>query len=254
MTLQEMAITMIYETNMAKYFWAEAINSACYIQNRISIRLILNKTPYELWKNRKPNISYFHPFGCTCYILNTKDHLNKFDSKAQKCFLLGYSERSKGYRVYNTETLIVEESIDMRFDDKLGIEKPKQIENFADIDISNSDHEEPKGKDVEEDQVAASLENLIISEEPTLRRSSRLNSAHPEDVIIGKKDDPIRTRAFLKNNAECQFGLVSLIEQTSVDQAMEDADWIIAIQEELNQFTRNDVWDLVPRPKGFGFN
>ena len=127
-TLQEMARTMINETNMAKHFWAEAVNTACYIQNRISIRPILEKTPYELWKNRKPNISYFHPFGCTCFILNTKENLNKFDSKAQKCFLLGYSERSKGYRVYNTETLIVEESIKVRFDDKLGQPQSKQID------------------------------------------------------------------------------------------------------------------------------
>src|SRR4051812_36924535 len=83
-----MARTMINETNMAKHFWAEAINTACYIQNRISIRPILNKTPYELWKNRKTNISYFHPFECVCFILNTKDYLGKFDSKAQKCFIL----------------------------------------------------------------------------------------------------------------------------------------------------------------------
>src|SRR4051812_46266816 len=153
-----MARTMINETNMAKHLWEEAINTACYIQNRISVKPILNKTPYELWKKRKPNISYFHHFGCICYILNTKYHLNKFDSKAHKCFLLGYFECSKGYRVYNTETLVVEESINIRFDDKL--EKPKQFENFADIDISNSDHEEPKGKHDVEYQVAASLENL----------------------------------------------------------------------------------------------
>src|SRR3954470_15961592 len=135
-----MARTMINETNMAKHLWAEAINIACYIQIRISIRPILNKNPYELWKNRKPNISYFHPFGCVCYILNTKDHLHKFGSKAHKCFLLRYSKRSKGYRVYNTETLVVEESINIRFNDNLGLENPKQFENFADIDISNSDH------------------------------------------------------------------------------------------------------------------
>src|SRR3954467_6906494 len=178
-----MARTMINETNMAKHFWAEAINTTCYIQNRISIRHILNKTPYELWKNKNPNISYFHPFGCVCFILNTKDHLHKFDSKAHKCFLLGYSERSKGYKVYNTETLIVEESINIIFDDKLGLEKPKQFENFAFIEISNSDAEEPRSK-VSEDQVAASLENIRIFEDPTIRRSSRLNSAHSDDVII----------------------------------------------------------------------
>ena len=47
-TLQEMARTMINKTNIAKIFWAEAINTVCYIQNRISIRPILNNTPYEL--------------------------------------------------------------------------------------------------------------------------------------------------------------------------------------------------------------
>jgi transposase InsO family protein len=69
-TLQEMARTMLNEINIAKHFWAEVVNTACYIQNRICIRPILNKTPYELWKNSKPNISYFHRFGCTCYMLN----------------------------------------------------------------------------------------------------------------------------------------------------------------------------------------
>ena len=114
-----MARTMINETNMAKHFWAKAVNTTCYIQNRVSIRHILEKTPYEFWKNRKPNISYFYPFRCTCFILNTKNYLNKFDSKAQKCIMLGYSERSRGYRVYNTETQIMEESISVHFDDKL---------------------------------------------------------------------------------------------------------------------------------------
>src|SRR4051812_2462552 len=142
----------------------------------------------------------------------------------------------------------------------LVLKNQSSLRIFADIDIDISEAVEPRSKAPEaeslrsngsEDQVAASLENLIISEEPTVRRSSRLSSAHSEDVILGKKDDPIRTRAFLKNNADCQLSLVSLIEPTSVDHALEDPDWIIAMQEELNQFTRNDVWDLVPRPDGF---
>ena len=90
----------------------------------------MEKTPYELWKNRKPNISYFHPFGCTYFILNTKDYLNKFYSKAQKFLMLGYSERSKGYRVNNTETRIVEESINVRFDDKLGVTPHRNTPNI----------------------------------------------------------------------------------------------------------------------------
>ena len=103
-TLQEMARTILSDSNIEKYFWAEAINTSCYILNRISIRKILNKTPYEFWKGRKPNISYFHVFGCTCYILNNKDILGKFDSKSDKGIFLGYSTSSKAYRVYNIRT------------------------------------------------------------------------------------------------------------------------------------------------------
>jgi len=65
-TLQEMARTMIHENNLAKHFWAEAANTTCYVQNRMYIRPILEKTAYELFKGRRPNISYFHQFGCTC--------------------------------------------------------------------------------------------------------------------------------------------------------------------------------------------
>jgi len=101
-SLQEMARTMIHENNLAKHFWAEVVNTTCYVQNRIYIRPLLNKTAYELFKGRKPNISYFHQFGCTCYILNNRAYLKKFDAKAQKGIFLGYSERSKAYRLFNS--------------------------------------------------------------------------------------------------------------------------------------------------------
>ena len=166
-------------------------------------------------ENRKPNISYFHPFGCTFYILNTKDHLNKYDSKAQKCILLGYSKRSKGYRVYNTETLIVEESIKVRFDDKLGHQKPKQTKNSVGTEVQLINSEESKAKDNSEDpSIENALDNLRMSEEPSQKRFPRITSAHPEDMIIGKKDDPIRTRSSLKRNEESLFGLVSMIKPT----------------------------------------
>ena len=58
-----MARTMLCDKNLPKYFWAEAMNSACHILNRVSIIPILKKTPYELYKGRKPNISHFHVFG-----------------------------------------------------------------------------------------------------------------------------------------------------------------------------------------------
>jgi len=122
-----MARTMIHENNLAKHFWAEAVNTTCYVQNMIYIRPLLNKTAYELFKGRKPNISYVHQFGCTFYILKNKVYLKKFDAMAQMGIFLGYSKRSKAYRLYNSETLSVEESMHVKFDDKEpGDETPEQ--------------------------------------------------------------------------------------------------------------------------------
>ena len=117
-TLEKMARTMLCENNLPKYFWAEAINTACYVVNRISIRPILKKTPYELFKGRKPNIAYFRSFGCKCFVHNNgKDNRGKFDAKSDEAIFLGYSSSSKAYRVFNIHTKIVEESIHVIFDE-----------------------------------------------------------------------------------------------------------------------------------------
>ena len=108
--LEEMSRTMLNEQSAPKQFWAEAVNTACYIINRAMIRPILKKTSYELLKGRKPNISHLRPFGCKCFILNNgKDNLGKFDAKSDEGILLGYSLNSKAYRIYNKRTKIVEE-------------------------------------------------------------------------------------------------------------------------------------------------
>ncbi|CAN0908179.1 Retrovirus-related Pol polyprotein from transposon TNT 1-94 [Linum grandiflorum] len=115
-TLVDIARTMLNDFSVPIKFWAEAVNTACYVINRVLIRKNTMKTPYEIWKNLKPNISYFHPFGCRCFILNTKDHLGKFDAKSDEGIFLGYSNLSKAYRVFNKRSNKIEESIHVLFD------------------------------------------------------------------------------------------------------------------------------------------
>lgn len=104
MSLQERAKTMIHENHLPKILVGRNVNTSCNVQNQIYIRPILNKTSYELFKTRKPSIYYFHQFGCTCYIMNNKVYLNKFNVKSQKGIFLGYSESSKAYMSYNSDT------------------------------------------------------------------------------------------------------------------------------------------------------
>nr|GEV22962.1 reverse transcriptase domain-containing protein [Tanacetum cinerariifolium] len=75
---------------------AEAVNTACYVQNRVLVTKPQNKTPYEHLHGRTPSIGFMRPFGCPITILNTLDSLGKFDRKVDEGFLVGYSVSSSG--------------------------------------------------------------------------------------------------------------------------------------------------------------
>ncbi|GJR40481.1 putative ribonuclease H-like domain-containing protein [Tanacetum coccineum] len=98
MTLIEAARTMLADSFLPNTFWDEAVSTACYVLNRVLVIKPQNKTPYELITGKIPIISYIRPFGCHVTILNTIDHLGKFDGKSDEGFLVGYSLQSKAFR------------------------------------------------------------------------------------------------------------------------------------------------------------
>ncbi|GJU62566.1 retrovirus-related pol polyprotein from transposon TNT 1-94 [Tanacetum coccineum] len=116
-TLQEISRTMLNEQSLPQKFWCNAVDTSTYILNRILIRAILGKTPYELLRGRKPTLDYFKVFGSKCFILNTKDYLTKFDPKLYEGVFLGYSQNSKAYIILNKPTMKIKESLNMTFDE-----------------------------------------------------------------------------------------------------------------------------------------
>ncbi|GJU98472.1 retrovirus-related pol polyprotein from transposon TNT 1-94 [Tanacetum coccineum] len=114
-TLIEAARTMLVDSKLPTTFWTEAVNTACYVLNRVSVIKPHNKTPYELIRERTPLIDFMKPFGCPITILNTRDHLGKFDGKANEGTFVGYFVVSKAMRVFKKRTRIVEESLNIRF-------------------------------------------------------------------------------------------------------------------------------------------
>ncbi|GJR56635.1 ribonuclease H-like domain-containing protein [Tanacetum coccineum] len=114
-TLIKAVRTMLAYSKLPTTFWAEAVNTACYVQNRVIVVKPHNKTPYKLFHGRTPTLSFMRPFGCSVTILNTIDHLGKFNGKADEGFSIGYSLNSKAIRVFNSRTRIVEENLHIRF-------------------------------------------------------------------------------------------------------------------------------------------
>ena len=71
------------------------MNTACYVHNRVTLRVGTTTTLYEIWKGSKPTVKYFHVFGSKCYILEDREHKRKIDPKSDEGIFLGYSTNSR---------------------------------------------------------------------------------------------------------------------------------------------------------------
>nr|GFD11066.1 retrovirus-related Pol polyprotein from transposon TNT 1-94 [Tanacetum cinerariifolium] len=90
-TMIEATRTMLADAKLLVTFWAEAVNTTCYVQNRVLVNKSQNKTPYELFNGRAPAIGFLKPFGCQVMIFNTLDNLGKFEAKGDEGYFIGYS-------------------------------------------------------------------------------------------------------------------------------------------------------------------
>ncbi|KAJ9552544.1 LOW QUALITY PROTEIN: hypothetical protein OSB04_016589 [Centaurea solstitialis] len=285
---------------------AEAVNTACYTQNRSLIVKRFRRTPYELFRNRKPSIEHLHIFGCVCYILNNKDNLGKFDSKSDDGIFLGYSSISKTYRVFNKQRQTIEETIHVKFDES-GPTFPHPHENseinqWADSfflvpetpiidptpqDIPDGFEENPlppteiptpplinatpitQITPTEPDQSTNSedfsqttdseLAPTNLLSDPSVNEAStsgqvyqppalRWTKDHPIDQVLGNPSSGIKTRC-QSGNVCLYVNFISENEPKEIDDALRDPSWVSAMQEELAEFIRNNVWLLVPRPR-----
>nr|AAU10766.1 putative polyprotein [Oryza sativa Japonica Group] len=114
--LVEMARTMLDEYKTPRKFWAEAINTAYYISNRVFLRSKLGKTSYELRFGHQPKVSHLCVFGCKCFVLKS-GNLDKFEARSTDGLFLGYLAHTRGYRVLVLETNKIVETCEVSFDE-----------------------------------------------------------------------------------------------------------------------------------------
>nr|GFB96716.1 ribonuclease H-like domain-containing protein [Tanacetum cinerariifolium] len=133
-TLIEAARTMLADAKLPVTFWAKAINTACYVQNRVLVTKSQNKTSYELFNGRIPAIGFLKPFSCYVMILNTLDNLGKFEAKGDEGYFIRYSLSSKAFRVFNKRARRIEENLHVEFLENKAIEKGAGPNWLFDID------------------------------------------------------------------------------------------------------------------------
>ena len=118
-TLQDMAHVMLKVKKVQIQLWAKAlINTACYIQNQVYLQPGTSMIPYEIWRGKKPNLKHLHEFGSTCFVLNDREHMSKFDPKSDEGLFFGYSLNSRAYKVYNKRSKTIMESANVVVNDQ----------------------------------------------------------------------------------------------------------------------------------------
>nr|KAJ0200611.1 hypothetical protein LSAT_V11C600336060 [Lactuca sativa] len=202
-TLIEAGRALMIHAGLPMSFWAEAVNTACFTQNRSLIHRIHKKTPYEMLKDRKPDL-----LSCP------------FD-----------------------ESPCAEEKSDST-DPIIPVPCPLSQDTAATSANNPLDADDSLEA---EDSPEADNESVSIPPEST---SVTVHRDHIVDRIIGNIHDGVRTRSSVLNNFCMYVNFVSMILPDKVHTALQDADWIKAMQEELNEFERHKVWTLVPRPSG----
>jgi transposase InsO family protein len=274
-TLIDMARMMLGEFKTPEQFWSEAMNTACHAINRLYLHHLLKKTSFELLTGNKPNVSYFRVFGSKCYILVKKGRHSKFAPKVVEGFLLGYDSNTKAYRVFNKSSGLVEVSSDVVFDETNG--SPREQVDLDDIDEEEvptaakrtmaiddvrpqelQEQDQPSsstmvhpptqdGKQVPQEEgqdQGGAQEEQVMEEEgpwvPPTQVRAMIQRHHFVDQILGDMSKGVTTRSRLANFCE-HYSFVSSIEPFRVEEALQDPDWVLAMQEELNNFKRNEV-------------
>ena len=107
---------MIY-MNVPKKFWSFAILTATYLINRLPSPVLGFKSPYEVLKDRKIDLTHLKVFGCVCFVHIQALNYDKLDARATKCIFLGYSSTQKGYKCFNPITKKCIVSKDVKFEE-----------------------------------------------------------------------------------------------------------------------------------------
>jgi hypothetical protein len=304
---------MLEEKSLPRFYWAEAVRTAVYIQNRIGDRV----STHERYFGMKPDLRHLRVFGSVAYVHIPKEKRKKLDAKAEKCILVGYSDEQKGYKCYNPQTKQACVSRDVVFDESTSWYLPSapqpEADPSSDEEVSNAEmpsdvpeigtqpespilvpltgpsaglgrfdqtDEEPASSG---DSVVHSLRKLPkrrftrkekgkkkVSDADTQMEESCQREANSEAQGAGTSGEksvsgngrlrrstrtkkPVKRfgyNEYMAHHYAYMARVAKVREPESYAEAVEDANWRAAMEEEMHALAENETWDLVDAPAG----
>jgi hypothetical protein len=272
-----MARTMLDEHRTSRRFWAEAVNTMCYVSNRIFLRAFKKKTCYEMMHGHTPKVSHFHVFGCKYFILKKGKNLDKFEARSVdgilfvtllilEHFVCSVWKLTKSWRLARLPSmrhshaalwsLIVQEMMNLEMRSfwrtsmnmvmmKTAVWVPV-VEHVPTTSITVDNGPSPTPTTTSPDQGEAVVEGEVASRrEPPWR----VQMDHLASRIISDMNERT-TRSRVRNNSHfAHAAFVATFEPNDIGHALSDHNWVNSMHE-LENFERNQVWQLVDPPPG----
>ncbi|GFX23371.1 retrovirus-related Pol polyprotein from transposon TNT 1-94 [Trichonephila clavipes] len=156
--------TLLKSSEVPHKFWGEALLCFTYAWNRICHK-DSNKTPFEKYSGRKPSVLHLKPFGCLAYAGVPKQIRKKFDMRAKMGIMMGYAQRTKGYRIWLIDENTLVETINVRFDEnKRGINFRQKVNSNLGYNLNLPDYYDDED---DSDRVKDSLTSRLVSKTST---------------------------------------------------------------------------------------
>ncbi|KAJ9566114.1 hypothetical protein OSB04_002080 [Centaurea solstitialis] len=231
-TLLDMVRSMMCHSTLPISFWGHALETAAHILNRAPTKSV-EKTPYELWKGKKPNISFLRIWGCEVYVKRPTSE--KLKPKSDKCFFIGYPRTTVGYYFYNPEENKVFVARNGKFLEEKFLSSGN-TRNDVDLQVVDEENTTPIVQpEIQHENVEPQSEPIEEVQTQDLRRSSRV------------RQEPDRYLGFLVSQDSGDLN-----EPTSYGEAMsgsEPEQWQEAMKAEMQSMYDNQVWELTDLPQ-----
>jgi len=234
-TLLDMTRCLLIDSGLSQSFWGEAISTANYLRNRCPSRSLKGKTPFEKWNNRVPDVSHLRPFGTEVFTVDRDSTKGKLDPRSKKGILMGYSDQSKGYRIWLTSKRKIDVARDVRFMEK--VFTLSQVEAGVDVldELEEADAEEEEDEAVfpppavERDD-SQPEENEIEQDLGEPRRGR----GRPEIIRTGQRGRPRKRYNVVSSaNSVMEESLIAEIPLEEAIRGPDSKEWLHAMADEI---------------------
>lgn len=260
-TVMNMVRSMLSNKEIPKTFWAEAVNWSIYVLNRCPTLILNNVTPEEAWTGVKPSVEHFRIFGCLAHAHVPEARRTKLDNRSTTCVLLGLSEESKAYRLFDPIAKKVIISRDVIFEEEKQWDWDASYEEQLIVDLDwaeNDSDDEDKSRNGNSGEVPGSIDKGI-EEENNSSNSDNENMESEEtdegEMMHLRESHERRAPAWMvdytsgEGLSEDEAHMVST-DPLQFEDAVKSANWRLAMDNEIKSIEKNNTWTLTELPIG----